>query len=136
MVRELGFEASLRAAIAPFPAAQRVPLTLTSGVDDRFLATTLLLPVAQELLVNAVKHASPSMIEMSVRPHDGDIVLEVSDDGVGIDTSDAGRAVQAGHLGLAMVRRRVEDAGGAFDIETRPDGGTRSRVSLPIQVPA
>ena len=60
------------------------------------------------------------------------IVLEVNDDGVGIDTSDTSRAVQAGHVGLAMVRRRVEDSGGQFDIETRADGGTRSRVVLPI----
>ena len=136
MASELGFEASLRAAIEPFPASQSVSLTLSSAVDDRFLAGTLLLPVAQELLVNAVKHAGPTVIDVSVRAQDGHVVLEVSDDGVGIDTHDAGRTVQAGHLGLAMVRRRVEDAGGVLDIETRADGGTRSRVTLPIQPPA
>jgi signal transduction histidine kinase len=32
-----------------------------------------------------------------------------------------------------MVRRRVEDAGGRFEMETRPDGGTRSRVVLPLR---
>ena len=135
MVRELGFEASLRAAIAPFPAAQTVLVTVDTEIDDRFLATTLLLPVAQELVVNAIKHADPSAIHMAVRDHDAQVVLEVNDDGVGIDTADAGRAVQAGHLGLAMVRRRVEDAGGVLDIETRSDGGTRSRVSLPLALP-
>jgi signal transduction histidine kinase len=133
-VRELGFEASLRAAIAPFPAAQSIVLTVESAVDDRFLAGTLLLPVAQELVVNAVKHASPRRVDLSVRAHDGRVAMEVSDDGVGIDTSDTGR-VQAGHLGLAMVRRRVEDAGGVVDIETRCDGGTRSRVTLPLTLP-
>jgi signal transduction histidine kinase len=133
MVRELGFAASLRAAIAPFPAGQSVELTISTELDDASLAGTVLLPVAQELVVNAVKHAGPSTIDLSVGAHDGHIVLEVSDDGVGIDTSDAGRAVQAGHLGLAMVRRRVEDAGGRFEIETRADGGTRSRVVLPLR---
>jgi signal transduction histidine kinase len=132
MVHELGFEASLRASIAPFPAGQSVDLTVMAEVADASLARTVLLPVAQELLVNAVKHASPSTIDVSVRAQDGGIVLEVSDDGVGIDTSDAGR-VKAGHLGLAMVRRRVEDAGGRFEIETRADGGTRSRVVLPLR---
>ncbi len=61
------------------------------------------------------------------------IVLEVNDDGVGIDSSDTSRAVQAGHVGLAMVRRRVEDSGGQFEIETRADGATRSRVVLPVR---
>ena len=133
-VRELGFEASLRAAVAPFPAAQSVELTVDSTVDDHFLAGTILLPVAQELAVNAIKHASPSAVGVSVRADDGHVVLEVSDDGVGIDASDAGRKVKAGHVGLAMVRRRVEDAGGMVEIETRPDGGTRSRVTLPLRV--
>jgi two-component system, NarL family, sensor kinase len=134
-VREMGFEASLRAAVSPFPAAQSIDLTISSDVDDRYLADTILLPVAQELVVNAVKHAAPSTIDVSVRAHGGPVVMQVSDDGVGIDTSDAGRAVQAGHLGLAMVRRRVEDAGGVLDIETRSDGGTRSRVTLPLALP-
>jgi signal transduction histidine kinase len=67
MVRERGFEASLRAAIAPFPTAHSVDLTVVTEVDDRYLAETLLLPVAPELVVNAVKHASPTTIELSIR---------------------------------------------------------------------
>jgi signal transduction histidine kinase len=135
MARELGFESALRAAIAPFPAAASVQLTVNSTLDDRLLAGTLLLPIAQELVVNAVKHASPSTIDLSVRAQDGRVVLEANDDGVGIDTWEAGRKVQAGHLGLALVRRRVEDVGGLFDIKTRADGGTRSRVDLPLDLP-
>ena len=84
--------------------------------------------------MNAVKHASPSAINLVVRAGRRRSLLEVNDDGVGIDTSDVGRKVQAGHLGLAMVRRRVEDTGGRLDIETRSDGGTRSRVVLPWMV--
>jgi signal transduction histidine kinase len=133
MVRELGFEAALRAAVAPFPAARSVRLTITSTLDDRFLASTLLLGIAQELVVNAVRHADPRTIDVSVERIDDRVMLDVSDDGRGIDTADAGRAVQAGHLGLAMVRRRVEDAGGTLDIATRVDGGTGSRVTLPLK---
>jgi signal transduction histidine kinase len=132
-VRELGFEASLRAAVAPFPAARSIELTVHSAVDDRELVDSLLLPVAQELVVNAVKHASPTTIDVHVTAVDGTIVIEVSDDGVGIDTAEADRTVQAGHVGLAMVRRRMEDAGGLLEIATRSDGGTRSRIAVPVQ---
>jgi signal transduction histidine kinase len=82
-------------------------------------------------VVNAVKHARPSVIDVDLALSDEGIVLEVSDDGVGIDASSS-LAVQAGHVGLALVRRRVEDAGGAFEIATRDDGGTRSRTVLPL----
>jgi signal transduction histidine kinase len=134
--RELGFEASLRAAIAPFPAARSVQLTVSSTVDDRTLALALPLRIAQELTVNAVKHARPGRIDVVAWREGAEIVLEVNDDGVGIDSSDTTRAVQAGHVGLAMVRRRVEDSDGRFEIETRSDGGTRSRVVLPLREPA
>ena len=133
--RELGFEASLRAAIAPFPTARSVSLDVSAAVDEPTLAATLPLRIAQELVVNAVKHACPTRIDVRVSAQGQNIVLEVNDDGVGIDTSDTSRAVQAGHVGLATVRRRVEDRGGQFDIETRPDGGTRSRVVLPTKQP-
>jgi signal transduction histidine kinase len=132
-VRELGFEASLRAAVAPFPAARSIELTVRSAVDDRALADTILIPVAQELVVNAVKHASPTTIDVQVTEVDGTIIIEVNDDGVGIDASDTDRTVQAGHVGLAMVRRRMEDAGGLLEIATRSDGGTRSRIAVPVR---
>ncbi len=130
-VRELGFERSLRAAIEPFPAAADVQLSVQTGVDDRTLADSLALPVAQELVVNAVKHADPTAIDVLVHAEGHTLVLEVNDNGVGIDAAVAGRAIRAGHLGLAMVRQRVETAGGQFDLDTRLDGGTRSRVTLP-----
>jgi signal transduction histidine kinase len=130
-VRALGFEASLRAAVEPFPAASAVALTVDTTIDDHALAESLAMPVARELVVNAVKHADPTRIEVTVRSDVGQIVVDISDDGVGIDSAEADRAVQAGHLGLAMVRRRVEDAGGELQIATRADGGTHSRVVLP-----
>jgi two-component system, NarL family, sensor kinase len=132
-VRELGFEAALRAAAAPFPASQSVDLEIRCAIDDRSLADTVLVPVAQELVVNAVKHADPTAIRVVVETEEDRIVLEVDDDGVGIDDAASRRAVQAGHLGLAMVRRRVEDVGGTLEIATRPDGGTHSRVALPLR---
>ena len=133
-VRELGFEASLRAAVAPFPAAGSVALRIRSAIDDEELAGTLLVPIAQELVVNAVKHARPTAVRVVFERQDDRIVLEVDDDGVGIDDAASRRAVQAGHVGLAMVRRRVEDVGGVLEIETRLDGGTHSRVVLPARL--
>jgi signal transduction histidine kinase len=133
-VREMGFEASLRAAVAPFPAARTVTLSIRSEIDDRALEGSLLVPIAQELVVNAVKHAAPTAVRVVLEAQDNEVVLEVDDDGVGIDDAASRRAVQAGHLGLAMVRRRVEDLGGRLEIATRPDGGTHSRVVLPARL--
>ena len=106
---------------------------MRSAVGDQALVDSILLPVAQELVVNFVKHASPTAIHVDVSTAEDTIVVEVNDDGLGIDTSETGRGVQEGHVGLAMVRRRVEDAGGHLEIATRSDGGTRSRVVVPMR---
>ena len=91
-------------------------------------------PVAQELVVNAVKHASPTAIDVQVTHRRRDDRRSRSTTTASASTRRRrAAAVQAGHVGLAMVRRRVEDAGGLLEIATRSDGGTRSRVVVPMR---
>jgi signal transduction histidine kinase len=126
-ISSLGFEACVRASAAPFQAAGRFELVVSGDTDDPRLDDAVLLPVAQELVINAAKHARPGTIAVTVVAEDDRIALEVSDDGVGI-----GVQPERGHVGLAIVRRRVSDAGGSFDTVARAGGGTQSRVTLPI----
>ena len=101
-------------------------------MDSERSADPLLCSVGRELVTNAVKHARPRCVRVSVVDVEGAVALEVVDDGRGIDSSQAVTAVQAGHLGLAVARRRVEDAGGALEIRTVATGGTYVRVTLPL----
>ena len=135
-VRECGFEALLRAVIAPCPGRtkRRAHSRISDAVGDTARDSCSRFGLRRSSTVNAVKHARPDRIEVLLELTKVDrFVLEVNDDGVGIDTADTTRAVQAGHVGLAMVRLCVEDAGGRFTIETRPDGGTRSHVVVPVR---
>ena len=62
------------------------------------------------------------------------LVITVEDDGQGfpLPTSVPG-AQHAGRSGLANMRRRVEDLGGRFVIESRPRGGTRIELAVPLE---
>jgi PAS domain S-box-containing protein len=81
--------------------------------------------VAQEALNNIVKHADARHVEVRlVRRPDG-VELTVKDDGHGFDPL----PIPAGHLGLGIMRERVESIGGLFTIESGPAQGTRLRVS-------
>jgi signal transduction histidine kinase len=127
---ELGFEATVRAAAAPFLRGRVTLQVEVSGSEER-LADPLLCSVARELVTNAVKHARPSLVRVTADVGEAGLTVEVVDDGRGIDSSPARPGVHAGHVGLAVARRRVEDAGGTLEIRTVPTGGTHVRVSLP-----
>ena len=74
--------------------------------------------VARELLTNAVRHAHAQRVELSLEANEQEVVLRVSDDGVGFDGS-----VTSGR-GLRNLSERAGAVGGQFSATTRPDGGT------------
>ncbi|MFI7642413.1 ATP-binding protein [Nonomuraea sp. NPDC049400] len=85
------------------------------------------LRLVQEALGNAIKHAEPAKITVRLSRDGGPVTVEVSDDGQGFDP--AGVAARHG-MGLALMRERVEELGGRWEIHS--DGsGTTVRASLP-----
>jgi two-component system NarL family sensor kinase len=66
-----------------------------------------------------------------VRREPHHVVLEVSDDGRGLDAGAADAAVAEGHIGLASAAERVRALDGFLTIASEPGRGTRVRVGLP-----
>jgi signal transduction histidine kinase len=78
--------------------------------------------IAQEATTNAVKHAKPRRIEISLRcEHGNRLTLAVRDDGIG-----RGAAAQSkkGGLGLRIMAHRARVIGGELTIADAEDGGT------------
>jgi len=78
--------------------------------------------IAQEALNNALKHAKPSSVVVTLRM-EGRVEIEVADDGSGFDVVDG-----AGGIGLVSMRERAEKVGGTLTIRSAPGKGTRIRV--------
>ena len=57
--------------------------------------------------------------------------LRVSDDGVGIDERGVDKRAE-GHLGLRLLKDRVESLGGTFTLTTARSRGTTIDATLPI----
>ena len=81
--------------------------------------------VVSELLTNAVKHASASLVRVSVDQLGGTLQLSVRDDGIG-------GADPAGGSGLIGVRDRIEAVGGTIVVDSPPGRGTAVLVTLPF----
>jgi PAS domain S-box-containing protein len=76
--------------------------------------------IAQEALVNAVKHASASTVRLRLSSPGGGVAVRITDDGHGFDLpADPGE-----HLGLVAMRERAEMTGGWCRVSSSPVAGT------------
>jgi signal transduction histidine kinase len=83
--------------------------------------------IAQEALHNIVKHAHARTVTLRLARQDGELLLEIGDDGRGFDSSKP----FPGHFGLLSMRERAAELGGTCSIDSAPSQGTRLRVCIP-----
>ncbi len=86
--------------------------------------------VAQEALRNVERHARAGAARLALRAEDGDVILDVVDDGAGFDLAEA-EARRPG-MGLFSMRERLGLVGGTLDVHTAPGRGTRVRARAPL----
>ena len=89
----------------------------------------LVFHIAREGIMNAVKHADPTDVSVTVAEQGEDIVLQLEDNGSGFD---AGVPGPEGHYGMAMMRERAKVGGGSFDVRSGVGEGTTITVRFPI----
>ena len=118
-----GLVAALGALASRAPVAVRLRadsiVALPSGIESAAYF------VVAEALTNVVKHARASQAQVTVQRHGAVLLVEVSDDGSGGATLDAGS-------GLRGLSDRVEALGGRLQIYSPAPGGTLLRVELPL----
>lgn len=89
--------------------------------------------IVQESVTNTLRHAGASRIDVAVRRNGARLDLEVEDDGRGFDVAETMQRVSTGKaLGLLGMEERVTMLHGEIEIDSRPGGGTRVRVRLPL----
>jgi signal transduction histidine kinase len=81
--------------------------------------------VAAEAFTNAAKHAAASAVDILIERADGELTVEVRDDGVG--GADAARG-----SGLVGLRDRVEAVGATMTLDSPARAGTVLTVRLPV----
>lgn len=87
----------------------------------------LLFRIAQETLVNTVKHGEASNIELILSYHHNVIRLDIIDDGTGFDINDVVPGV-----GLSSIKDRASAFNAELEIVSAIGKGTRTTVTVPI----
>jgi signal transduction histidine kinase len=99
-------------------------------LPDQTLSTTFF-RIFQETLTNVIRHAGATHVKVDLKEVDGQVILEVKDNGRGIARTDISNTRSMGLLGM---RERAALLGGTFKIGPIPRAkGTRVIVSIPLQ---
>ena len=83
--------------------------------------------IVQELVNNAVKHASASRILLQTTIEDGLLLIEIEDDGVGFDPHIVER-----NMGLNNIETRVQFLNGTMRIDSQPGKGTAINIECRV----
>ena len=90
-----------------------------------------LLRTAQEAVSNALRHAEPHHITITLSFLGDTVILDVADDGCGFDP-ELLTARSGGGFGLSSLTERARSAGGHLTIDSAPEQGTTISLVLPV----
>ncbi|MBS1995252.1 MAG: sensor histidine kinase [Cyanobacteria bacterium SZAS LIN-2] len=126
-------EEDINLADAVDSLAQRIKeqrqIAFEIDIDETALSTSArhnLLLIVKECLTNIQKHASASIVKISLASGAGKAELLVTDNGRGFQSAD-----DAEGLGIRGMHERVASLGGTLKIKSLPGQGTEVLVSLP-----
>jgi PAS domain S-box-containing protein len=127
-LRSLLNEQGRRALIAVRFSAENVPENLSPEIQ------TTCFRIAQEAITNAVRHANATQIDVDLGCENGNLRLQVRDNGRGFDPHSV--QWQTTGLGLIGIKERAALVEARAKIISSPNNGTTVEVSLPLTFPA
>jgi PAS domain S-box-containing protein len=123
-LRELASELTRRQGL-------RVALEIDRGV--RGVHDRLVFSLCREFLSNAARHAQATDVAVRIWRQEGELVLEVEDNGVGLPQQQREEALRDGHIGLASAAERVQALSGDLYIGPAAVRGTIVRAIVPAR---
>lgn len=133
-LKEDGLLIAFQKQAAALTARHKIELQLDLCAEEPALpieAKEALYRIAMEAIQNTLRHAGAHKLRLAM-VCDEQVSLTIEDDGRGFNTL----GEFPGHLGLQTMRERASAVGGRATIDSRPNEGTRVRITVPMRLPA
>lgn len=133
MLDDLGLGPSLEWYAQEFQTRTGITIETTIVQDELPLShaqATALFRIFQETLTNVARHANATRVDARLELEDGNLVLEIRDNGQGFEM-DQVRGKRS--LGLLGMRERAENVQGTLEILGQPGKGTTVLVKVPVE---
>jgi signal transduction histidine kinase len=129
---DLGLEAAIEWQVQEFARWSdcRCRANLRMGdLEPHPVRDTAVFRIVQEALTNVARHAQARQVLVRAWTTDGEVMVEIADDGIGVPQQDLSSPRS---LGLIGMRERADSVGGQLHIVAMPPTGTTIRLCVPI----
>ena len=128
---DFGLDAALRVLTQGFAKRTGLKMDYQSELSSRLpdQTETNLYRIAQETLTNVARHSQATEVAMSITKRNQKVLMEIRDNGKGIDL--LAKRTSSG-LGLIGIETRARGCGGTVNIDSTPGKGLRVEVTCPI----
>ncbi len=108
----------------------RIELDADAAAEDQLNATQKLavFRMIQESLNNVLRHANATLVQITLRLHEGQVLLTITDNGIGFGT-----AVTRKGAGLKNIQNRIYLINGTLNIRSSPGDGCTIQLQFPIK---
>ncbi len=133
MLDDLGLVAALEWQGEEFEKRTGVKCELTIEPWNTILSKDIIVAIFrifQEALTNILRHAEATRVDVSMTIADGQLVLEIRDNGGGISNEEIQDTTSLGLLGM---RERISPWNGELNIIGTTGKGTKVLVSVPLE---
>lgn len=131
-LEDIGLETALLALGREFKERSGVQMTVrTARADVAPELRLALFRIAQEALNNIAKHSQATSAAINLTREGNELVLSVSDNGIGFAPGDRGQSAAQG-IGLRSMNQRAESVGGSIEVDSKLGAGTTLHVHVPL----
>ena len=130
VMADLGFEATLCELTDHYKSLNLFNITLDFAADEAIIDKNMQLTIyriVQEQLNNIVKYARPTQVTIRVVQQPQALLMQVTDDGVGFDTTKTSSG-----LGLRNIEHRSQLFKGQLTLQSAPGAGCHLQIIFPL----
>ena len=133
-LEDLGLTTALRSLVDDFSQLQKhIKWTIKlDNLDGLFALSTqtAIYRIVQEALTNIGKHAKPKKVFLGIKREKQSVSFTIKDDGIGFERHKV--VIEKKTLGLLAMEERVKILGGAFELQSQENRGTKISFTIPI----
>jgi PAS domain S-box-containing protein len=133
-LEDLGLTTALRSLVDDFSQLQKhIRWTIKlDNLDGLFALSTqtAIYRIVQEALTNIGKHAKPKKVFLGIKREKQSVSFTIKDDGIGFERHKV--VTEKKTLGLLAMEERVKILGGAFELWSQENQGTKISFTIPI----